>query len=287
MNKRIKVNFSPWTNFGDSCVPYIFTKLDVPFIFAHHTVHKKLLTIGSILGVGNRSDTIVWGTGIVDDKTKALPDAHYLAVRGPRTLQKLVDAGVDISDVKMGDPAMLLPKVYTPSTEKKYKLGITPHMRDYDIVRRHVMENTQNFPNTIVIDTNVNTKHGKIDNFIKTVNSCEMILSTCLHGIICAHAYGIPAAWMKVSNNLAGDDIKFRDHFESVDLPLQCFNLVDTEDVDINKAPHSFDYDALWMCRPWLNAHDDYYVDIDDPDWASQCYFDGYKDKIWIDKDFF
>jgi hypothetical protein len=252
MDKRLKVNFVPFSNFGDTSVPYMLGKLEIPYIFSHHTVEKKILMTGSILGVGSRKDTIVWGSGVIQDNIKPLTNCHYRAVRGPRTLEKVKNVGVDVSNIVLGDPAMLLPKIYQPSQEKKYKLGIIPHMVDYDYVRKHVMNNPDKFPNTVVIDANTNTK--QIENFINIVNQCEKIVATSLHGIICAHAYGIPAKWMKVSEKLAGDDIKFQDHFESVGLYNQTsIGLLDNENIEIDSFVSKLDIEPLWNCRPWLD----------------------------------
>lgn len=284
MDRRLKVNFSPWTNFGDTCVPYMLKKLNVPFIFSHHTVEDKILMIGSILGVGNRRNTVVWGTGIIDKTTRALPDAKYLAVRGYKTLEKLNEANVDTNNIAIGDPALLLPRIYQPTVTKQYKLGIIPHMVDHSFVMNYVKENKDMFPDTIVLDPN--TPVSKIENFIDDVNRCEKVISTCLHGLICAHAYGIPATWMKVSDRLAGDDIKFYDHFSAInidfDKPLE---MIKSSNIDVNVLPNNYNSDMLWECRPWaLELDDKYYVDINSESWTSHCYPDGYEGKIVDDK---
>lgn len=285
MDKRLKVNFVPFSNFGDTSVPYMLGKLKIPFIFTHHTVEKKILMTGSILGVGSRKDTIVWGSGIIQENIKPLTTCSYRAVRGPRTLEKVKSVGVDIDNIVLGDPTMLLPKVYQPSQEKKYKLGIIPHMVDYDYVRKHVMTNPDKFPNTIVIDANTNTR--QIENFIDKVNQCEKIVATSLHGIICAHAYEIPAKWMRVSNKLLGDDIKFQDHFESVGLYNQTsMGLIENENIEIEPFSSKLDIESLWNCRPWIDSPEDYYVDLDNSEWTKEVYYDGYKDRLWTDEYF-
>ena len=133
--------------------------------------------------------------------------ADFRAVRGPQTRAFLIDKGYDVPEI-YGDPALLLPQYYKPKIEKKFKLGIIPHYSDYELVEEwYKDEDHINIINLMTLSIESTT-----DEILK----CHKIVSSSLHGIIVAHAYGIPAVWQKFSENLFGDDIKFQDYFESV-----------------------------------------------------------------------
>lgn len=282
MDKRLKVNFVPASNFGDTSVPYMLLKENIPFIFTHHTIENKLLMTGSIVGIGAKKNTIVWGSGIIHDGITPNNEAIYLAVRGPRTLEKLSKQGIDTSNILMGDPAMTLPKIYNPKIEKKYKLGIIPHIVDIDEYRKYINKTPDKFKNTIVIDPNKKTH--QIEEFIDQVLSCEKIVATSLHGVIVAHAYGIPVVWSKIGNRLYGDDVKFYDHFESIGVyDVKNVGFIEDENIEIEPVNITLDINSLWDKRPWINTPEQYFVDIDDDNWVKECYPEGYNEHIHTD----
>lgn len=55
---------------------------------------------------------------------------------------------------------------------------------------------------------------------VDRIRACRVILSSSLHGLVVAHAYGIPAAWVQFSDKLSGDGSKFRDHAASIGVEL-------------------------------------------------------------------
>lgn len=167
------------------------------------------VTIGSILANVNHK-CIVWGSGIIDQKTK-IKNAVFLAVRGPQTRSYLMNLGYVVPEV-YGDPALLLPRYFNPKIEKKYKYGFVPHYNDYKVVQHWFKDNQD----VLLIDMMTNDIEAKTIEFLQ----CEKIISSSLHGIIIAHAYGIPAVWQKFSDKVFGDDIKYQDYFESVQLPF-------------------------------------------------------------------
>jgi pyruvyltransferase len=295
MDKRLKVSFVPSNNWGDLCTPYILRKLNIPFVWTHHLIEKKVVMVGSVILGATKPNSYVWGAGIMyAQRNEINKNGIFAAVRGPKTIEALKKLDIDTNNIVIGDPANILPKLYKPKVEKKYKLGIISHMVDGEEVKNFMQENKHLFENTLIIHSN--KKLTNFEEYIDEVNSCEKILSTSLHGVICAHAYNVPVKWMKLGNRLMGDDVKFYDHFESIGLDIDKDNLkldgfpVD-ENIEIKNTNHiellNKNAENLWNCRPWKFLSDEYYVDLDKENWEKECYTEDFtynknNEVLWI-----
>lgn len=202
-------------NYGDLIGAYLVEKISNKRVVWTHPKRRYVsdmlqpiyLTAGSILAHAN-SKCIVWGSGVIQSDQQ-VKRAKFLAVRGPQTRRVLMSQGYDVPEV-YGDPAILMPKYYTPNIKKCYKLGIVPHYSDYEIVKGM----PENNDSVLIIDLMTDCVETATDLFLQ----CERIVSSSLHGVIIAHAYQIPAVWVEFSDKLSGDGIKFQDYFESVNL---------------------------------------------------------------------
>jgi pyruvyltransferase len=197
-------------NFGDAVNPYLINFLTGNKILRVNPKYynkEHLLAIGSILQMANMH-SLVWGTGLIseDSLPKEKPKKIY-AVRGPKTRDILIKNGFDCPEV-YGDPALLLPKIYNPKIQKKYKLGIVAHYVDKDSSWIKKL----NDPEILIINILVDNPKEFIDNLLL----CEKIASSSLHGIIVADAYQVPSIWIKFSDKIIGGDFKFLDYFFSV-----------------------------------------------------------------------
>lgn len=171
----------------------------------HH--QHRYLAIGSILG-GANSRAEVWGSGFMwaDEKLVEAPQAVH-AVRGPRSRAKLLAMGIECPDI-YGDPALLFPFFFNPTVEKKYPIGIIPHYSDQG---HPWVEQYRGDPQVHIIDIQCG-----IHKFVEEVKSCELIVSSSLHGVICSDSYGVPNLWIELSDEVWGSEFKFPDYFDSV-----------------------------------------------------------------------
>lgn len=192
-------------NFGDILTPFILNYFNVKYEYTNHYKDAQAISVGSIArraGTGVK----VLGSGIISRSDKLSAKADWKFVRGPYTRERVKFFGGECPEV-YGDPALLLPLIVEPS-EKKYEVGIVPHNVDYE----YAQENYNKNYNIIGLGTR------NYKNVIEKITQCESIITSSLHGIICAHAYGIPAAWVKSNTKLKGDNVKFEDYFASVDV---------------------------------------------------------------------
>jgi hypothetical protein len=223
---EIKIQGKSKENYGDLLGKYLVEKISDkkvvfgwPKKFSFYDFFSPIyVTVGSILPHVN-SKCIVWGSGIIS-REHQIKKAQFLAVRGPQTAKFLVNLGYEVPEV-YGDPALLLPTLYSPKIEKHYKIGIIPHYNDF----KKVEDFYKNESSILLINLMTNDIEKTTDEFLK----CEKIVSSSLHGIIVAHAYGIPAVWQKFSNDVFGDDIKYQDYFESVSIPAYTSDIIGTK----------------------------------------------------------
>lgn len=199
-------------NFGDWIGPFLYKKISgkdawfgLPSSYGRNTV---FMSAGSILYLA-RENCVVWGSGILTRKTSFPRPWNILAVRGPYSRERCKELGYSCPEI-YGDPGILLPRFYDPivsSNSIKSELGIIPHFRDF----AYVTERFRLADDVIIIDV----RHP-IDQIIDQLVSCKRIVSSSLHGIIVAHAYGVPAGWVSFGTRLGGDGVKFLDHYASI-----------------------------------------------------------------------
>lgn len=205
---RVPLNWCLGSNWGDALNPVLVELLSGKRTFHVDGLHHvRYFAIGSILGGANELAE-VWGSGFIfhDEKVIGKPRAVH-SVRGPLSRASLLKQGIDCPEV-YGDPALLLPSFFNPDVSKKFAVGIIPHYIDKDCPW---LEQYVHDPQVAIIDIESETRE-----FVRSVKSCDVIVSSSLHGLICADAYGVPNAWIQLSKNVVGGDFKFRDYRLSI-----------------------------------------------------------------------
>lgn len=182
-----------------------------------------ILSIGSIMQFANK-ETIVWGTGCISPWDTPSGVKEVRAVRGPLSAQRLKELGYPTTNV-FGDPALLLPLIYSPAIEKVYNFGIIPHYTEYSAMKEMKTIN----PSVRYINLGVKD----VENVVAQIMACRLTLSTSLHGLIVSHAYGIPSLWVR-RNNLAGGAFKFHDYFMSVGIPV--YDGIEIGEIDMSST---------------------------------------------------
>ncbi len=153
---------------------------------------RKLLAVGSILRFARDGD-VIWGSG-VSGKSLYLDvfpfsDLEVKAVRGPLTREFLKQQkGIDCPEV-YGDPVLLFPYFF-PEFEKQenpqYEYLVIPHYSEV-----HLFPKTEN----VIYPTD------PWDEIVQKILNARFVISSSLHGIVLAEAYGIPARLLRVTEH--------------------------------------------------------------------------------------
>lgn len=179
----------------------------------------------------------VWGSGFMDSTGEPLwpQSVNYHAVRG-----KLTRSRIGTEDIAIGDPGLLLPRIWPAKGPKKHAVAIIPHFATL----RTFLDDYQ----AILPD------HWKVINLLgepeaisNEIASSEFVVSSSLHGLIVADAYGIPSSWMMPHGRIKGDGFKFDDYASQRGKPLA--SPVDFQ--DFLKSPLAYLQDSAYApCVP-------------------------------------
>ncbi|CAA0086469.1 Uncharacterised protein [Starkeya nomas] len=201
--------FTKFPNAGDVASGHIVSQLlnTTPILAGEDSLDRpNLIAIGSILHWAD-SHSVVWGSGFISSGVglRSAP-SQVVAVRGHLTRERLLQMGVE-TPARFGDPGILISDFFKPAEVARRGVGIIPHYVDAE----HPFVTQALEHGATRIDP-----LSPLDRYLAALSSCEIILSSSLHGVIFAHAYGIPAAWIRLSGRVIGDGFKFRDYYSSI-----------------------------------------------------------------------
>ncbi|GAA1808167.1 polysaccharide pyruvyl transferase family protein [Nesterenkonia flava] len=229
------------SNFGDQIGPWLVQELTGKRIinsrYSKQDHGRMLATVGSIIQMLPTSATSaadIWGTGLMRKPSaeeleglKKLQDVTVHAVRGKLTRELLIEhLGWDVPEV-YGDPALLFPRFFTPDRDPALaeKVAFVPHFKHIE----HHFANAAEFQEALGERAHVVDVHADLRDVITQIASARACVSSSLHGIIIAQAYGVPWVWLYAPDkNIGGNRFKFDDFFST---------LTDPENVATHSAP--------------------------------------------------
>lgn len=230
-------------NFGDHLSTIIIGKILASRGFTlddEVTQPANLLGIGSILQVARNGDH-VWGSGIngkLKDGGFTATSIHAHAVRGPLTAEFLRKRGINVPDV-FGDPALLLKDLFAdrfrPTQETDYLF--VPNLYDLPLVRNQ---------------ENLLSPMRGWNYVVAEIMKAKLVLASSLHGLVVAEAFGIPARYVRLSEeeNL----FKYKDYFYGSGRENMEFEYATSIEQGLEMGgmpPIRFDSSKLLSAFPW------------------------------------
>ncbi|HRD56048.1 MAG TPA: polysaccharide pyruvyl transferase family protein [Parachlamydiaceae bacterium] len=226
-------------NFGDDLSRVIVEKI-VGFPLKQQSLSnpkKTLLAAGSILHYARNHD-VIWGSGFREDPTleNRFQSLDVRAVRGPKTREFLLKKGIHCKEV-YGDPAVLIAHLF-PEFKKQ-----TP-IYDY-IVIPNIGEIKCFLPYKNVILPTLPWQE-----IVQKMMQTKLVISSSLHGIIVAEAFGVPTRLLKMT--WLEPLLKYQDYYESTGRPNFKYATSVQDALKLGgEPPAKIDINPLLEAFPW------------------------------------
>ncbi|MBI5276444.1 MAG: polysaccharide pyruvyl transferase family protein [Burkholderiales bacterium] len=207
-------------NFGDAICPALVEFACGRKIAWGPPEEADLFGVGSIVGLaadeaarrranGIDRPVLVWGSGLMTPRYLPAPQREgmrILALRGPITA-----ASLEVDNVPMGDPALLVRRMYPglANATRKYRGGVVLHhlQRMPPEAERRLGEQGWTY---------INAGSDDYESVIRRIAECEVILSSSLHGLVAADALGIPNEWVDAGRMHPTQRFKFYDYATAI-----------------------------------------------------------------------
>jgi pyruvyltransferase len=224
-----------WTekpNFGDALAPHLLSQFSGLKV-KHETIsNATIVTIGSVL-----EHIPPFWRGYVLGAGMLYPDSRLhlytgtmdvLALRGPLTAMNVK------GDYALGDPGLLADELVEVET-KKYDVGVVPHWQD----------------DTLAMDprwygkwyTHVIDPAGDPLDVTREIGECKKVVTSSLHGMVVADAFGIPRRVEESPAQGDGGWFKFEDYSASVKAPFEPGKVIEASRHTVEERKHEL-YDA-------------------------------------------
>lgn len=230
--KTNKVNLHWWSmqqNNGDENIGDLLSVIIVQYMLkkkglsldASSTETKHLYGVGSIIQGGAHNATI-WGSGLKSGKSilptyiRKTRKLDVRLVRGPLTREYLCRAGYNCGK-NYGDPAIIMPLIYKPEEQEK---------KDYGVILHHASKRK--------VDGSIMLVGKDYREFLDYIYNSKLIISSSLHGVILAEAYGVPAVLL--TDGATENIFKYRDYYASTGRTN--FNIANTIEEALTMRPN-------------------------------------------------
>lgn len=204
-----------WTNIGDEISPIV-----LGHVTGRHIVHASLdtcdgIAIGSVFlprkAARRKRATplFIWGSGTLQPQPTDYTDLSVIiaALRGPHTRGQIANC----PDVPFGDPGLFARELWPGADRVAGRIGIVPHHSMLRNARTRAL--LAGLGDTKLLDMT----SPDIAGTMRQLSECSLIVTSSLHGLIFADAYGIPSLFWNEQGT--ENEWKYREYFDGVGRP--------------------------------------------------------------------
>ena len=201
-------------NFGDAISATVVAHVSGRSVAHAGPGRAELIAIGSLMHVvrknyadGRSHRPILWGTGQLGHVNRDfLRHVDIALLRGPLSASLL-----GFEHDHFGDPGLLVADALGARLERGDHVGIVPHHTLQNDPELHALVARE--PRLRLIDV-----AGDAAEVCRQIGSCAHVVSSSLHGLIVADAYGVPSTWL---DPVGQNRFKYHDYAASVGRPLR------------------------------------------------------------------